>query len=183
MMRIQKEITLEDLLSLDPDSRQAILAAILYNDALWRFESAYLMLTIGMLNVTYSNLRSCLESIVKAHIVENLDSEAIKFLKTGKINPTKISGFIPEEYDNAILKMREAFSDWGIHSHLRAVQLSSLFGPNSFDKMVSATTIKRPQILSDAFTDAATTCIKAMGKVFIMFMWFISKGTEYRRAI
>jgi len=181
MMKIPKGMTWENLPSLDSDSRQAILAAILYNDAFWRLESAYLMLTIGMLTVTYSNLRSCLESVVKAHIVENLDSEAIKFLKTGQINPTKISGFIPEEYDNAILKMREAFSDWGTHSHLKAVQLSALFGPSSFDKMVANTTINRPQILSDAFADAARTCIKAMGDVFVMFMWIMSKGTKYSR--
>lgn len=182
MMKIPKGMSWENLLSIDSDSRQAILATILYNDAFWRLESAYLVLTIGMLTVTYSNLRSCLESVVKAHIVENLDSEAIKFLKTGKINPTKIAGFIPEEYDNAILKMREAFSDWGTHSHLKAVQLSALFGPSSFDKMVANTNTKRPQMLDDAFTGAARTCIKAMGDVFVMFMWIMSKGTKYRRA-
>lgn len=183
MMKIQKEMTLEELLSLDSDLRQAIVAAILYNDALWRIEAAYLMLCIGMLNVTYSNLRSCLESIVNAHIVENLDSEAIKFLKTGKIEPTKISSFIPEEYDKAILQMKRALSDWGVHSNLRSVQLSVLFGPNTFDKMVSKTTMQRNQTLNEAFTDAAKSCIKAIGDVFVMFMWLMGKGTKYQRTV
>ena len=77
----QKELTLNELLALPPNQRQAIVSTILYNDALWRIEAAYLMLCIGMLNVVYSNLRTCLENVVKAHIVENLDSEAQRLLK------------------------------------------------------------------------------------------------------
>ena len=182
MMKIQKEMTLEELLSVDSSTRQEILAAVLYNDALWRIEAAYLMLTLGMMNVVYSNLRSCLESVIKAHIVENLDSEAIKFLKTGIINPAKISGFIPKQYDDAIFKWRKAFSDWGTHSNLSAVHLSVLFGPNTFEMMVSKTNAQRVQVLNESFTAAAITCIKAMGQVFLFFMWVISKGTKYHRS-
>ncbi len=182
MMKIQKEMTLEDLLSVDPNTRQEVLAAILYNDALWRIKATYLMLTLGMLNIAYSNLRSCLESIVNAHIVENLDSEAIKFVETGKINPTKISDFIPENYDRSILNMKRAFGNWGTHSNLSAVHLSALFGPNTFDMMVSKTSAQHDQVLNESFTLAAKTCIEAVGKVFLIFMWIISKGTKYRRS-
>ena len=181
MMRIQKAITLEDLRSVDSTSRQQILAAILYNDAFWRIQAAYLMFTLGMLNVVYSNLRSCLESVVKAHVVENLDSEAIEFLETGEINPAKISDFIPEEYNDAILKMKGVFSDRGIHSHLDAVQLGALFGPSTFDMLVSRTAAQRPQVLDESFTLAAKVCFDAMGQVFLIFMWIMSKGTTYQR--
>ena len=44
------------------------------------------MLCIGMLNISYSNLRSCIDDIGGAHIIENLDSEAIKFLKMRGVN-------------------------------------------------------------------------------------------------
>jgi hypothetical protein len=180
MMNIRKEVTLEELLTAESSFRQAVLSAVLYNDAFWRIESAYLMLSIGMLNVTYSNLRSCLESVIKAHIIENIDSEAIKFLKKGKIEPAKISNFIPKEYNDHILRMKEAFSDWGVHSNLRAVQLGVLFGPNTFEKMVSNIASDRPQELNDSFRDAAKSCIKAMNDVFLMFIWIMLKGTTYR---
>ena len=182
MMKIHQEMTLEDLLSVDSSTRQEILAAILYNDAFWRMESAYLMLALGMLNVVYSNLRSCLESVIKAHVVENLDSEAIKFVKTGTINPAKISNFIPKNYADAILKMKEAFSDWGVHSNLTAVHLSALFGPNAFEMMVSKTNTQLAQVLNESFAEAAKTCFEAMGQVFLIFMWIISKGTTYHRS-
>lgn len=181
MMKIQKEVTLEDLLSVDSSTRQEILAAILYNDAFWRMEAAYLMLTLGMLNVVYSNLRSCLESVVKAHVVENLDSEAIKFVKTGMINPAKISDFIPKDWDRNISNMKQTFGAWGTHSSLSAVQLSVLFGPNAWDMTVSKTNAPVAQVLNESFTVAAKTCIEAAGKVFLVFIWIISKGTTYRR--
>ncbi len=164
MMKIQKKMTLKDLLSVDSNTRQGVLAAILYNDALWRIKATYLMLTLGMLNIAYSNLRSCLESIVNAHIIENLDSEAIKFVKTGKINPTKISDFIPEVYDRNILNMKETFGSWGTHSNLSAVHLSALFGPNTFEMMVSKTNAQHDQVLAESFTVAAKDCIKTRGK-------------------
>jgi len=182
LMTIRKGITLGDLLSVDSSTRQKTIAAILYNDALWRIEAAYLMLTLGMMNIVYSNLRSCLESIVNAHVVENLDSEAIKFVKTGKINPNKISNFIPEDYDKGILKMKETFSNWGTHSNLRAVQLCAQFGPNIFDMMLSKTNAQSTQILDESFTVAAKDCIKAVGNVLLVFHWIISKGTTYHRS-
>lgn len=179
--RPQRELTLEELLSLKPSQRQGILTAVLYHDALWRLEAAHLMLCIGMINVAYSNLRSCLETIVDAHIVENLDTEAIRFLKGEDIEPTKIAEFIPEEYDEAIKVMKKTFGNWGIHCSLTGAQLGIFFGPNAFEKMVSGTKIKKDQSLHAEFKDAATTCLKAIGDVFLVFMYVIHKGTKYRR--
>lgn len=179
----QKELTLEELLSLEPSQRQGILSAVLYNDALWRLEAAHLMLCIGMLNVAYSNLRSCLETVVGAHIVENLDTEAIRFLNGEDIEPVKIAEFIPEQYDKAIIGMKRTLGNWGVHCSLSGAQLGIFFGPNTFEKMVSGTTIKKEQLLHTGFKDAASTCLKAMGDVFKMFMFLMSKGIKYRRAI
>lgn len=179
--RPNKKLTIEELLSLGPSQRQGILSAVLYNDALWRLEAAYLMLCIGMLNVAYANLRSCLEIVVDAHIIENLDSEAIKFLQKGEIEPTKISSFIPEEYDKHIVQMKKALGNWGVHSSLRSVQLGILFGPNTFDRMVAQTSTEPLQNVNEEFTDAAKTCIQACSDVFLMFIFLVSKGTNYRR--
>jgi hypothetical protein len=179
--RPQKELTIEELLSLEPSQRQGILSAVLYHDALWRLEAARIMLCIGMLNVAYSNLRSCLETVVDAHIVENLDTEAIKFLKGEDIEPTKIAEFIPEKYDKAIIRMKKTFGNWGIHCSLRGAQLGIFFGPNTFEKMVSGTKIKKDPSLHTEFKDAATTCLDAIGKVFLVFTYLIHKGTKYHR--
>lgn len=57
MMKIQEEMTLEDLLTAEPNVRQEILSAILFNDALWRIEAAYLMLALGMLSLSCEQSR------------------------------------------------------------------------------------------------------------------------------
>jgi len=177
----QKELTLDEFLSLESGQRQGILSAVLYNDALWRLEAAYLMLCIGMLNVAYSNLRSCLEILVDAHIIENLDSEAIKFLKGEEIEPTKISSFILEEYNTNIAQMKKTLGNWGVHSSLSSVQLGIFCGPNTFDKLVAQTNTKRIQTVHQSFADAAKTCIQAINDVWLIFFYLISKGTKYRR--
>ena len=179
----QKELTLEELLSLEPSQRQGILSAVLYNDALWRLEAAHLMLCIGILNVAYSNLRSCLETVVDAHIVENLDTEAIRFLNGEDIEPVKITEFIPAQYDKAIIGMKKTLGNWGVHCSLSGAQLGIFFGPNTFEKMVSDTTIKKEQLLHTGFKDAASTCLQAIGDVFKMFMFLMSKGTKFHRTI
>jgi len=97
--QLSKPLTIDELLSFEPNRRQGILSAVLYNDALWRLEAARIMLSVGMLNVCYSNLRSCLDDFVSAHIIENLDEQAVNFLKTGEINPTKLEAFVPPEYN------------------------------------------------------------------------------------
>ena len=92
----QKDLTTDEILEMEPVKRQSIVAAIVYNDALWRLEAAYLMLCIGTLNVVYSNLRTCLESVVSAHIEENIDAESIKFLQGKKIDPTKLKTLLTQ---------------------------------------------------------------------------------------
>ncbi len=178
---LSKPLTIDELLSFEPSRRQGIISAILYDDALWRLEAARIMLSIGMLNVCYSNLRSCLETIVTAHIIENLDSEAVKFIQQKEIEPTKITDFIPDDYNKAIVGMKKALSNWGIHCSLNGAQLGLTFGPSTFDKMISGTNAQRKEALSGDFNDVAATCIKAMGDVFLLFMFLMSKGTKYRR--
>lgn len=176
-----QDMTAGDLLNLEPSKRQAIVAATMYNDALWRLETAYLMLRIGVLNVVYSNLRSCLEILVSAHIVENIDSEAVRFLNGEKIEPAKVEPFIPEEYSKLIVKMKQKLGDWGVHSGIESIRLGILYGPNTFDKMIVGTKTNRKQSLHPDFPKAATTCIRVIGDVFILFFWLMSKGTRYRR--
>jgi len=176
-------LTIQEILSLNSSERQQIISTLLYNDAYWRLEAAYLTLCVGMLNITYSNLRSCLETVVAAHIIENLDSEARKFLTKGKVNPTNIARFIPKQYNEQIIKMKEKLGEWGVHSHLSSIQLGSLFGPNAFEKMVSHTSVKREQTLNPEFVNVANTCIQVIGDVFLMFMFLMSKGTKYKAPI
>ena len=177
----QKEsLTIEELLSIEAKDMQQILSTLLYCDAYWRLEAAYLMFRIGLLNVTYSNLRSCVENVVAAHIIENLDDEAKSFLTRGEVNPTKIASFIPEEYNKQIIEIKRTLSNWGVHSHLNSIQLGSLFSPNVFEKMVSKTSAKRKQALNPDFVEAAKTCMQAFGSVFLIFMFLMNKGTSYK---
>jgi hypothetical protein len=173
-------LTIEKLMSVSSSERQQILSALLYNDAYWRLEAAYLTFCVGMLNITYSNLRSCLETVVAAHIIENLDSEAQNFLTKGEIDPTKIARFIPSNYNELIIELKKKLSDWGVHARLSSIQLSGLFGPNTFDKMASRTSIKREQTLNPEFAKAADVCLQIIGNVFILFMFLMYKGTKYR---
>jgi hypothetical protein len=179
-LHLDKGMTLEEALALDAAERQRILASLLYNDAYWRLDAAFLMLSIGILNVTYSNLRSCLEAVVSAHLIENDDTEAQKFLKTGEVNQSKISSFVPPEYNEEIKKMKDILSEWGVHPRLQSMQLTTKFGPSAFQKMICKTTIKDNQNIPDDFVIAANACINLFGRVFIIFMWFLDKGTKYK---
>ena len=176
----QKSLTIQELLSIEAKDRQQILSTLLYCDAYWRLEAAYLMFRIGLLNVTYSNLRSCVENVVAAHIIENLDDEAKSLLTKGEVNPTKIASFIPEKYNKQIIEIKRTLSNWGVHSHLNSIRLGSLFSPNLFEKMVSKTSAKRKQALNPDFVEAAKTCIQAFGSVFLIFMFLMKKGTSYK---
>lgn len=176
--QLNKPLTIDELLSFEPSKRQSILSAVLYNDALWRLEAARIMLSIGMLNVCYSNLRSCVDDFVGAHIIENLDDEAISFLKTGEINPTKLKNFIPPEYNRHIIGIKKAMGRWGVHCSLDSARIGLAFGPSTFDKMVSYTKIEKGELLHEDFKKAAESCIEAMGNVFLMFMFLISRGTK-----
>lgn len=180
-VQTDKGLTIGDLLSLEPSKRQMIVTATMYNDALWRLEAAYLMLCIGILNVAYSNLRSCLETVIAAHIVENIESQSIKFLKGERINQADIAPFIPEKYNEDIKKIKDKLGEWGVHSGVESIMIGTFCSPKTFDKMISDTKVNKPQELHPDFFDFANTCIQAIGDIFIIFMFLMSKGTKYNR--
>jgi len=170
-----KDLTVQDVLNMKPNDRQDIVAAILYIDGLWRIEAAYIMLCIGHLNVAYSNLRSCMECVVAANIAENIDKEAVNFLNGEKINLSKLDGSINVDYNKQIKDMKEKLGEWGVHSSVISSQLV-MFGPNTFDRMVSRTRTPRTQSLVSGFKDAALNCVKAHHEVFKVFMFLVSRG-------
>jgi len=180
-VQTDKGLTIGDLLNLEPSKRQMIVTATMYNDALWRLEAAYLMLCIGMLNVAYSNLRSCLETVIAAHIVENIESQSIKFLNRERINQADIAPFIPEKYNENIKDIKEKLGEWGVHSGVESIMIGIFCSPKTFDKMISDTKVNKPQELHPEFSDFANTCIQAIGDVFLIFMFLMSKGTKYNR--
>ena len=180
-MQSEKGLTIKDLLDLDPNKRQMVVTATMYNDALWRLEAAYLMLRIGILNVAYSNLRSCLETIIAAHIVENIESASIKFLNGEKINPADIALFIPKKYNEDIKQIKGKLGEWGVHSSVESIVIGSSCSQRTFDMMISETKTSKPQTLSQEFDDYAKVCLQAINTIFLIFFFLISKGTEYRR--
>lgn len=180
-VQTDKGLTIGDLLNLEPSKRQMIVTATMYNDALWRLEAAYIMLCIGMLNVAYSNLRSCLETVIAAHIVENIESQSIKFLNREKINQAAIAPFITEKYNQDIKNIKDKLGEWGVHSGVESIMIGTFCSPKTFDKMISDTKVNKPQELHPDFFDFADTCIQAIGNVFLIFMFLISKGTKYNR--
>ncbi len=182
-VKSDKDMTIGDLLDLEPSQRQMLVTATMYNDALWRLEFAFLMLRIGILNVAYSNLRSCLEILVTAHIIENIESEAVSFLNREKINQTKIAPFISKKYNEDIQQIKNRLGEWGVHSGIESIRLGILFNPNTFDKMISETKISKPQTIHQEFSDYAKTCIQAINTVFLIFIFLIHKGTSYRRDV
>ena len=125
----KERLTVNELLRADGQLRRRVLSALLYDDALWRIEAAYLMLCIGLLAIAYANLRTSKEALVTAFIVERVDSEAIAFLKHKDVNQKLIKNLIRPEYNGWLLDMQKAFSDWGIHTRFKSLQLTNLYGP------------------------------------------------------
>ncbi len=175
--------TIGDLLDLEPSKRQMIVTATMYNDALWRLETAYLMLRIGILNVVYSNLRSCLETIIAAHIVENVESESVNFLNKKRINQADIAPFIPKTYNDDIKQIKGKFGDWGVHSGVESIIIGIFCNPNAFEKMTSENKGSKPQTIQQEFSNYGKTCIQAFNTVFLIFKFLINKGTELRRDV
>ena len=171
----EEGLTTDDLLQGDAQQRCKILSAILYDDALWRLEAAYLMICIGLLNVAYANLRESLEALITAFIVERVDAQAIKFLKGEKVDQRLIAKYINPDYNRWLKDMKKAFSNWGVHTKFESVQLTSLFGPGRFDKIVAEVPkVNRPLKLRDGFVDAASRCIKQGGDLSILFGWLMN---------
>jgi hypothetical protein len=174
-IKASKVVTVEELLHCDSIQRRKTLSAILYDDALWRFEAAYLMVSIGLLNIAYANLRESLEALIKAFIVERVDAEAMNFLENRDVDQRLIENYINPNYNQWLKDMKEAFSNWGVHTKFEAVQLTSLFGPGRFNRIVAeATKVNRPLKLPDGFVDAASRCLEHGSKLSILFSWLMS---------
>jgi len=177
----EKGLTTEDLLQGDAQQRCKILAAILYDHALWELEAAYLMICIGLLNIAYANLRGSLEALVTAFIVERVDAEAVKFLKGEKVDPRIIAKYINPNYNRLLRDMKKAFSELGVHTKFESVQLTSLFGPGRFDKIVAELPkVNRPLKLRDGFVDVASRCIKHGEDLSILFVWLMKMPVAKR---
>lgn len=170
-----KVLTVEELLHSDSIQRGKTVSAILYDDALWRLEAAYLMISIGLLNIAYANLRESSEALIVAFIVERVDAQAIKFLKGEKVDQTLIKNYISPDYNQLLKEMKEAFSNWGVHTKFESVQLTSLFGPGRFNRIVAGVPkVNRPLKLPDGFVDAASRCIKQGGNLGVLFVWLMN---------
>ncbi len=178
-----RELTIGDLLDLEPSKRQMIVTATMYNDALWRLEAAYLMLRIGILNVAYSNLRSCLETIIAAHIVENIESKSVKFLNKERINQAEIAPFIPKKYNDDIKQIKDKLGEWGVHSGVESIMIGIVCNPNTLEKMISENKGSKPQTIQQEFSNYAKTCVQAFNTVYLIFTFLIHKGTTYRRDV
>ena len=136
--RPDKPITIQELKEATPEFRKKVLAALLYSDSHWRIEASYVMICAGILNVAFSNLRTALDALITAFIVERYDEEAMNFLDAHKNKPvdlTKIQKLIPDDYNAGIKYLKDYYSDIGVHSRIGAIQLSSLFGINRLDKL------------------------------------------------
>jgi len=169
-------LTIEKLISCDKDYRCKTLSALLYNDALWRLEAAHLMMCVGLLNVAYANLRSSLEFLQTAFIVERCDNEAFRFLENKEVNLKLIEKLlIDPRYSDKLKDLKDSYSVLGVHRYLSSLQLSSLFGASRFDKYVTESTkIKKELQLPEGFIDAAKRCVQQGGQVGILFSWLES---------
>jgi hypothetical protein len=171
-------LTITEISNLDPSKRQIVVSATLYYDAFWRLESAYLMLRIGLINVAYSSLRSCLENVIAAHIVENIESESLTFLKGDKINQSAIAHFVSAKDNENIKQTKDKLGKWGVHSCVESIGIGIICNPNAFEKMMSETNDQNIQTLNQEFGDYAHVCYQAINTVFLIFMLFVNKGTQ-----
>jgi hypothetical protein len=174
--RPRKLVTTEDLLAMEPRERQDLLAAIMYNSAFWFFEASYLMLCLGQLNIAYSNLRSCLERSVAAHIVENIEDEACSFLQGDGINLQTLESIVTREMSQRVLGLQKILNDWGVHTRVSEVLLYSLFGPVTFEKMLSVLKPSSFQAMNKEFMESVNACIEIMGEVFVTIYFLMKTG-------
>ena len=161
---------------MEPRQRQDLLAAIMYNSAFWFFEASYLMLCLGQLNIAYSNLRSCLERSVAAHIIESIEDEACNFLEGDGINLQKLEDIVPSEMNQRVCGLQKILNDWGVHTRISEVLLYSLFGPVTFEKMLSVLKPSSFQAMNQEFMESVDACIEIMGEVFVTAYFLMKKG-------
>jgi len=168
-------ITVESLRGYNSDSRCKILAALLYNDALWRLEAAHLMMCIGVLNVAYANLRASVEFLQTAFIVERCDEQALRFLESKEVNLTLLEKLINPKYSKHLKDLKDTYTRLGVHRYLESLQLCSLFGASRFDKYVTESTkIQKSLQLPEGFIDAVKVSIQQGGQVGLLFSWLES---------
>jgi len=176
-------ITVDGLISCNSEFRCKTLATLFYNDSLWRLEAAHLMMCTGMLNVAYTNLRTVVDALAAAFIVERCDEEALNFLKKEgyEVNPKLIAEVIKDtEYQSVPLDMKKAYNSLGVHPCFKSLQLSSMFGVNRFEKFLAERkTGKHKELqLPEGFVDAARFCIQQGSNVGILFSWLLNIPSE-----
>ena len=170
-------LTVQDLLDCSSEERCQILSAILYDEALWRLEAAYLMISAGLLNIAYANIRESREALVKAFITHRIDSEAKKFLEGKEVDPTKIEAFLPPNINQQLMGVQKICSIWGTHTYLQSVQLTTIFGPGRFQRVVAEVPkVNRKIELRDGFADTACRCIKLAKDLGILFIFLLKKS-------
>ena len=176
-------ISVDELISCDSEFRCKTLAALFYNDSLWRLEAAHLMMCTGMLNVAYTNLRTVLDALAAAFIVERCGEEALNFLeKEGYEVNLKLAGKFIEniEYQEVLLGMKDAYNSLGVHPCFKSLQLSSMFGVNRFEKLLIERKTKEPR-LPKGFVNAARFCIQQGSNVGILFSWLMKIPSETKK--
>lgn len=173
-----KPVTIQKLLETNHNNRQKILASLIYNDSYLRIEASYIMICAGRLNVAYTNLRTALDDMITAFLVERYDEEAKKFLSNGddiKVDLLKIEKekLLPKEHNESIKNLKKQYNVLGVHSRVQAIRLSNLFGINQFDKLRAGLNNAPDGILKlpEGFKDEAAECINNCNRVIIYFLW------------
>ena len=170
-------LTVQGLLNCSGEERCQILSAILYDEALWRLEAAYLMISAGLLNIAYANIRESREALVKAFIIHRIDSEARKFLEGKEVDPTKIEAFLLPNINQQLIDIQKICSIWGTHTYLQSVQLTTMFGPGRFQRVVAEVPkVNRKIELRNGFADTACRCINLAKELGILFIFLLSKS-------
>ncbi|MFC1947318.1 hypothetical protein ACFLXY_05295 [Chloroflexota bacterium] len=180
MMGLESETdksSVDDLLTCESEERCKVVSTILYNDALWRIEAAYLMMCIGLFSIAYSNLRTALESLVSGFIVARSDEQAQLFLqndKDFKVDLKLAEALIPSGYNERIKEMKRMYNFLGVHSRFDSIQLTNLFGANRFLKFVNENTKHKKPIefpKPEWIEHAGKECVESLGTVTVLFEW------------
>ena len=175
-----EKATVSYLLTCESEHRCNTVSTLLYNDALWRLNAAYLMMCIALFSIAYSNLRTALESLISGFIIARSDEQAQLFLKNDKdfkVNLRLAESLIPSGYNEKIKILKSIYSSLGVHSRFESVQLTNLFGANRFLKYLNETTqVKKPIELPEPqwLVEAGKQCVDALGTVTLLFFWLES---------
>jgi hypothetical protein len=175
-------LTVEGLIDLEPKKCQALLSAYLYDHALWYLEASCIMLRSGIIGCVYTNLRTCLETIIVSHIIENYETELNKFLTGKEINLSVIEGLLTPKYNEDIKQIKYTLGQWGIHTNINSTIIGIFCDPLTLDKMISETNNPKSQILHEQFVDYGKVCLQAINTVFLVFMFIVSKRLNLKKS-